>query len=243
MPSYADVIRWVKPGVEFHQHRYARGLAEAVPLDCRWLDVGAGTKIHDGWLPPSAGDLAARARVLIGCDVVTDHLARNRLLTAAVSADAGSLPFASSSFDIVTANMVLEHLEDPRSVFAEIARVLARGGRFVFVTPNLSNPAIWIASVVLSRGVRRAMARVFESRAAEHVFVTHYRANSVAAITTNIAGLPLRIRRLEHFSGEPFVRRPWIGTLAEALWIKTIGHGSLGTLRTNLFGEIEKTAD
>lgn len=131
MPSCADVIRWVKPDIEFHQHGYARGLAEAVPANCRWLDVGAGTKIHDGWLSPTETEFAAKARLLIGCDVVTEHLARNRLLTAAVSADAGALPF---------------------------------------------------------------------------------------------------------------LRRPWIGTLVEALWIRVIGHRSLERFRTDLFGEMEKTA-
>jgi SAM-dependent methyltransferase len=243
MPSYSDVIRWIKPDVEFHQHRYARGLADAIPAGCRWLDLGAGTKIHDGWLPPSEGDLAGRARQLIGCDVMTDHLARNHWLTAAVSADGGSLPFACESFDVVTANMVLEHLEGPHRVFAEIARVLVPGGRFLFVTPNRTNPAIWLASIALSPGVRKAMASVFESRAAEHVFITHYRANSAASIEANLAGLPLRLCRLDHFSGEPFIRRPWIGTVVEALWIRLLERRALRLFRTNLFGEIEKTID
>jgi SAM-dependent methyltransferase len=241
MPSYADVIRWLKPGIEFHQHRYARGLAESMPSGCRWLDVGAGTKIHDGWLAPSEGELAARAQVLVGCDMVTDHLARNQFLTAAVAADAGALPFVSDSFDIVTANMVLEHLQDPRRVFAEVARVLVPGGRFLFVTPNHANPAIWLASVVLSPRVRKAMASVVESRAEEHVFITHYRANSTNAIKLNVSGLPLRIRRLDHFSGEPFIRKPWIGTFVEGLWIKLLERESFAAFRTNLFGEMEKT--
>jgi SAM-dependent methyltransferase len=242
MPSYSDVIRWVRPKIEFHQHRYARGLAEVIPSNCSWLDVGAGMKIHDGWLPPSESELAAKARLLIGCDVVTEHLARNRMLTAAVSGDAGALPFASESFDIVTANMVLEHLEDPRPIFSEIARVLVPGGRFIFVTPNHANPAIWLASIIFSRTVRKVMASAFEARPAEHVFITYYRTNSTRAIQRAIAGLPLRLRKLEHFSGEPFIRRPWIGTFIEALWLKLIGHRSLQTFRSNLFGEIEKTA-
>lgn len=51
--------------------------------------------------------------------------------------------------------MVLEHLENPRLVFQEIARVLAPGGRFLFVTPKKRGPLVAIASVVLSRRGRK----------------------------------------------------------------------------------------
>lgn len=70
MPSYEDVLRWVNPGHEYHQHRYARGLAEVIVSGCRWLDIGAGTCLHQGWLGPSCEELAARATLLVGCDLV-----------------------------------------------------------------------------------------------------------------------------------------------------------------------------
>jgi hypothetical protein len=85
------------------------------------------------------------------------------------------------------------------------------------------------------------MASVVESRPEEHVFITHYRANSTNAIQRNVSGLPLRIRRLDRFSGEPWIRKPWIGTFVEALWIRLLERKSLAKFRTNLFGEIEKT--
>jgi len=243
MPTYADVIRWVRPNIEFHQHRYARGLAEVVPRGSRWLDIGAGTKIHDGWLGPTQEELASRAQSLVGCDLVPDHLARNPFLSGATCANATALPFASGSFDVVTANMVLEHLEQPRRVFEEIARVLAPGGRFIFVTPNYSNPVIRVASIVLSRRVKRAIAPLLDGRASEDVFVTYYRTNTAAAIRSQISGLPLRIEKLEHFSTAPFLSKPWFATLAEAIWIKITDSARLSVLRTNLFGEIERLPD
>lgn len=46
------------------------------------------------------------------------------------------LPFEDESFDVVVAGEILEHLRDPRSVVAEIRRVLRPGGSFVGSVPN-----------------------------------------------------------------------------------------------------------
>jgi len=52
-------------------------------------------------------------------------------------ADAHDLPFADSSFDLVIAIAVLEHVADPQRCVAEFARVLDRGGFVYAVTPFL----------------------------------------------------------------------------------------------------------
>jgi malonyl-CoA O-methyltransferase len=49
-------------------------------------------------------------------------------------ADAISLPFKNSCFDLVFANMLLPWLNDPQVVFQEITRVLRKGGVFAFTT-------------------------------------------------------------------------------------------------------------
>lgn len=46
------------------------------------------------------------------------------------------LPFEDGSFDVVVAGEILEHLRDPRSVVAEVGRVLRPGGSFVGSVPN-----------------------------------------------------------------------------------------------------------
>jgi SAM-dependent methyltransferase len=47
-----------------------------------------------------------------------------------------ALPFESSTFDIVVAGELLEHLRDPWSVVSEVLRVLRAGGTFVGSVPN-----------------------------------------------------------------------------------------------------------
>lgn len=52
-------------------------------------------------------------------------------------ADAAHLRFADSAFDLVVANMALMDIADARRAIAEVARVLAPGGRFVY---SISHP-------------------------------------------------------------------------------------------------------
>jgi SAM-dependent methyltransferase len=47
--------------------------------------------------------------------------------------DVSQLPFAAGSFDIVTSRLSAHHYADPARTLAEVARVLAPGGRFLFV--------------------------------------------------------------------------------------------------------------
>jgi SAM-dependent methyltransferase len=65
---------------------------------------------------------------------------------------AGALPFADESFDAVVECLVFEHIRDVDDAIAEVARVLAPGGRFCFFLnhPLLQTPnSGWIDDQVL----------------------------------------------------------------------------------------------
>ena len=51
--------------------------------------------------------------------------------------DGGRIPFADGTFDVVYCKQVLEHVDDPRRVLAEVARVLAPGGHFAGSTSQM----------------------------------------------------------------------------------------------------------
>jgi 2-polyprenyl-3-methyl-5-hydroxy-6-metoxy-1,4-benzoquinol methylase len=52
------------------------------------------------------------------------------------SGELGQAAFPTAHFDVVTASELIEHVHDPSSLIAEIARVLRPGGLFWATTPN-----------------------------------------------------------------------------------------------------------
>jgi SAM-dependent methyltransferase len=64
-----------------------------------------------------------------------------------VRADAARAPFASARFDAITLWDVLEHLPDPHAVVAEVARLLAPGGRVVLTTGDVGSLAARVSGV------------------------------------------------------------------------------------------------
>src|SRR5690349_15875852 len=60
------------------------------------------------------------------------NAARLNLQVRAARADAESLPFPDSSFDLVLGHAVLHHLPDLDRAFGEFHRVLRPGGRIIF---------------------------------------------------------------------------------------------------------------
>ncbi|NNF40895.1 MAG: methyltransferase domain-containing protein [Woeseiaceae bacterium] len=99
------------------------------------LDLGAAT----GSATPLLQKRFRRAHV------VSLDLSRNMLLqrkrrrswftrTSSVQADAVHLPFADAAFDVVFANQLLPWVNDHAAVFAEITRVLQKGGVLAFAT-------------------------------------------------------------------------------------------------------------
>lgn len=218
--AYDRMRRAIIPHVDFHQNHFARRLNTCVGNSVDWLDLGAGTKLHDGYGVPTSEELASRARFLVGADPVCTHLSRNKTLSAAVGAVGDSLPFADRSFDIVSANMVVEHLESPRSVFCEVHRVLKPGGMFIFVTPNLNHPAVRAAKMLLSRRARTDLAVKVEHRASEHVFPTFYRANTPRAIYSLAKTVGFNSAHVEIHRNIPFFQSPAIATALECLFIR-----------------------
>jgi SAM-dependent methyltransferase len=87
------------------------------------------------------GRLAGSNRRCVGVDVSSVALSKRRVraqnLTLLVM-EASRLEFPDSSFDVVLSSQLVEHLhpDDVPRHLAEIYRVLRRGGRCVFDTPN-----------------------------------------------------------------------------------------------------------
>ncbi len=102
-----------------------------IDRDCRLLDYGC----DDGWLVRSYRGQGIQA---YGCDVELPDSPACRQLEAAgvlgrMPGEPPRVPFADGMFDVVTSNMVFEHVPDYDAAFAELHRVLKPGGRMLHV--------------------------------------------------------------------------------------------------------------
>ncbi|HEY6120535.1 MAG TPA: methyltransferase domain-containing protein [Pyrinomonadaceae bacterium] len=93
------------------------------------LDVGCGTGANL--------EMLAHFGETQGVDVSSDALnfCRERGLQNVREGEAEKLPFADSSFDLVTALDVVEHLDDDRAGLGEMFRVLRPNGRALLFVP------------------------------------------------------------------------------------------------------------
>lgn len=172
----------MRPGWRPASHVYQDAVAARLTPTARVLDLGCGRGGVLERLHPRAGFVA-------GLDPDLASLREHRAPALALACGlAQALPYPDGSFDLVCASWVLEHLPDPARAFAEIARVLAPGGRFIFLTPNARHPLL-----ILTRALRPVQARLvgrLYGRAEADTFPTRYRANT-----------PIQIERLARAAG------------------------------------------
>jgi SAM-dependent methyltransferase len=138
-----------------------------IPLTAPILDLGCG----DGHF---ATMLSAPAP-FVGIDPWWGPLveAKQRCVYSYVAQTTGAaMPFPSGHFATVISNSVLEHIPDLDPVLAEVARVLAPGGAFIFCVPSENFLAFLSISTALRRvglhGPARAYAAFFNRISRHH---------------------------------------------------------------------------
>lgn len=230
------------PGLQNSQAVYRDLLAAYVNPNTTWLDLGCGHQLFPEWLPSAREDeaaLVARCKSIIGIDYDSRALQDHDAIRKKVRGNIQQLPFPDGSFDLVTANVVVEHVEDPQALLIGIHRVLRPGGVFLFHTPNLLGYATLLACLIPGR-VKLKLIQFLQGRKEEDVFPAHYRLNTSTAIRTLAERTRFRVSRFEY--EESSAQMVMLGPLvvAELLWIRLLRLGWLRNLRTNILAVLEK---
>ena len=107
----------------------------AVPEGARVLEVGSGL----GLLCAAVAASAPGVRV-VGLEQAPEQIAAAGAAPGVefVCGDAHDIPFADSTFDVVYARYLLEHVRDPVVVLSELRRVLRPGGRIAVQENDIS---------------------------------------------------------------------------------------------------------
>lgn len=182
------------PGYQPSLEIYADWMASLVHGETRLLDAGCGP---GGLVKGHVG----AARRVVGVDRYAAHFQEPAEIGNLIESDLDTLPFPAGSFDLVTCSWVLEHLRQPERVFAEVARVLAPGGCFLFLTPNKRNYVVWLRRLMPNALGRRATRAIY-ARDEDFINPTYYRANAFGEIDRMLGGVGLRCERFAHV-GDP----------------------------------------
>lgn len=194
--------------LDFHRVRFQETLAriaQAVPPGARILDAGAqflhasmalremGYEVDAADVAPYAAEPRLRAR------------AGDRLRVHGTTSLSQTC-FPDATFGAVLLLEVLEHLtENPRPIWAEVARVLKPGGRVVVTTPNLyrlgggGGAALQALRLVTGRGMGPTVDDVLRLHSGAH----HWKEYGRRDLRRYFSALGWRIERMDSFNYLP----------------------------------------
>jgi SAM-dependent methyltransferase len=173
-------IRKYDPSYLFRWEIYDSILKRLVTPKIRWLDAGCGMNLALQEFP---------CRLNVGMDIYRHPTLAQHPRVFFVAGHLAKIPFGDESFDLVSLNAVVEHLDNPLQVFRGIHRVLAPGGHLLIQTTNILSPLI-ILGKALPHGLRRRLFTHAFGALEEDVFKTFHRAN-IASILKNIPGFDM----------------------------------------------------
>jgi SAM-dependent methyltransferase len=170
----------------------------------RVLDFGAG---RGAWVTEDPSpyrrelrDLRTRGAHVVAADV-DPVVEENPCSDERVRLELGKpLPFEDREFDLVVADFVFEHLEDPGFIAAELQRITKSGGWICARTANRYGYVTLASRFVPNRRHRSVLRTIQPIRKEADVFPVVYALNSVAQVRRHFPGCDVHYYRQ---SGEP----------------------------------------
>jgi SAM-dependent methyltransferase len=197
---YASRPGWIDGTTEFHE------LIETSIAACskpRVLELGPGPR----GIGVTTRFLRGRFGEIDGLDI-DPEIRTNPDLRQAFVYDGTRWPLADESYDLIAADFVLEHVSNPDELMAEVKRVLAPGGVFVFRTPNLYH-YVSVVSRLTPHWFHTAVARRLKGHPETvHEYPTFYRANTAGSLRACAARTGLDVLTLRRIEKGPSYARP-----------------------------------
>lgn len=236
---YAKIERSIVPGLRYAQYFYEDSLRDALNENSWWLDLGCGHRVLPAWREREEQSLVRTVKCAVGLDFDWVSLLKHRSIKIRVRGDVSNLPFGENSFDVVSANMVVEHLERPAAQFREVLRVLKPGGIFIFHTPNAYGYTT-IAARLMPERFKTGLIRVLDGRPSEDVFRTHYHANTESQICKLAQETGFHIKSIRYIASSAKFAVVLPLAFFELFWIKLLLNRHFRSLRTNLIVTLRK---
>lgn len=237
---YGAQQRLIAPKLRNAQDRYAETVANHVSSETAWLDIGCGHQVFPDWLAEQERKLLATARRVVGLDMDLPSLLAHRGIRQKLMAASEHMPFPDGTFSLVTANMVVEHIENPGAALREILRILREDGVFIFHTPNLRHYKSFLNSLLPSGGLKNRLIYLLESRKEEDAFPTFYRLNTSDEIRAQASKRGFEIVDLLQTNTVPLTQALGPVAAVELILIRLLDLDAFRDRRSNLICVLRK---
>ena len=236
---YKLLENMIVPNVKYAQTVYEEYLVKIIEKDSVWLDLGCGRRLLPEWRSAQEKILINQCKVLVGYDGDINSLKDNDSIKMKIMGDIDSLPVRNEVFDIVSANMVLEHLKCPDNAFREIKRILKPGGIFIFHTPNRKG-YVNILGNMIPNVFRNTLIVFLEGRTEKDIFKTYYEINTIQKIEKIAFSTGLNIVELKMITSTAASAMLLPLSIIELIWIRILSFERFTKYRTNIIGIMEK---
>jgi ubiquinone/menaquinone biosynthesis C-methylase UbiE len=226
---YGKVQAVVVPSLRYSQYLYEDVLTSHVNPTMVWLDLGCGHRLLPSWRASKEKELCHSCQTIIGLDYCLESLKKHESILYKVRGDASHLPFNSNSFDLITANMVVEHFDNAEVQFQEIHRLLKPGGVFIFHTPNVLGYTTMLAKLIPE--VLKSKIIYILHGPEEDIFPAYYKINSEFTIKKIAQLIGFRVLKIKMIvtSAQFAIILPI--AILELLWIKMLMTKSLNNVK------------
>ena len=227
------------PGLKYSQTIYEEVLNEHCEKKNKWLDLGCGRQLLSRWRFGHEKVLIDKVKTVFGIDYDYLSLTKHKTIKNVLRGNIAKLPFPDNTFDLITSNMVFEHLDNPEKQLKEITRVLSQGGKLIFHTPNTFGYGTFLARLI-PEFIKTRLIYILQGREDEDVFPAYYRINSPSKIREIAFACGLKVSRIKLIcSSALLVVFPPI-VLFELFWIRFLMSKVGKPLRTNIIVILNK---
>ncbi len=126
-------------------------------------------------------DIKSKVKYLVGIDI-DESVFENPTTNENMIMSNDKIPLESNSMDVVVADWVLEHVQNPIQFFNEINRVLKPGGIFCARTPHKYKYVSIFARLFRNKYHSSVLRFIQPQRDEQDTFPTAYKLNTLAAI-------------------------------------------------------------
>ena len=232
----------IAPKLTHAQHLYEDVLKGQVKPGTKWLDLGCGHQVLPFWREAEERELVSRCGQIVGMDYDLPSLQKHRSVKLRVRGHIDTLPFKDNHFDLVTANMVVEHLADPALQFSEINRVLKPGGVFLFHTPNALGYPTVINRMVPDQ-LKHKLIYLLDGRQEDDVFETHYAANTQPQISALSSTTGFEVASLRFAVSDAVFAMVAPIAVPELIYLRLLMTERLKKWRTNIIAVLKKESE